>query len=136
MKLENFTPAGNQVLAKVRYYSDTESGLIHKIEPERDMFAEIVAIGPTVEKAKVGQFVMFADVALIHFPFEHEGDEITCVLTNEFQIIGYYKPDKGEDRIFVPQDPEAAKRLPDRKIQVVGEDALGQWADDNNDLLN
>lgn len=135
MRLKNFTPAGNQVLAQVRYYNNTENGLIQKLEPERDMFAEIVAVGPTVEKAKVGDFVMFSDVALIHFPFEDGPDIITCVLTNEFQIIGYYTPDKDENRIFVPDSPKREKSK-DSGIQVVGSDAMGQWGDQNSDLLN
>ena len=106
MRLKNFTPSGNQVLAKVKFYNSTESGIIVTTNPEKDMFAEVVAVGPLVKGTKVGDYVMFGDVAVIHLPFEtSKKEEITCVLTSEFSILGYYAPDKDEDRIFVPVNP-------------------------------
>ena len=136
MRLKNFKPAGKQVLAKVKYYNTTASGIISNVRPEKDMFAEIVAVGPTVEEAKVGDLVMFGDVALLHLPFEDEvGAQTTCVMANEFAILAYYAKDSDENRIFVPQEPAKQGRQPEG-INVLGSDALGEWGTDNEDLLN
>lgn len=136
MRLKNFKPAGKQVLAKVKYYNTSASGIISNLKPEKDMFAEIVAVGPTVEEAKVGDLVMFGDVALLHLPFEDEtGTQVTCVMANEFAILAYYNKDSDENRIFVPEEPNRQSKEPEG-INVLGSGALGEWGTDNEDLLN
>lgn len=104
MRLVNFTPSGNQVLAKVKFYNSTESGIILQ-NPEKDMFAEVLAVGPTTEGVKVGDHIMLGDVAVMHIPFDDKGKEITCILASAFHILGFYSPDKDETRIFVPVAP-------------------------------
>lgn len=137
MRLKNFQPAGNQVLAKVKFYNTSKSGLIHNLKEERDMFATVVAVGPQVERTKVGDVVMFGEVMVTQFPFEDGKEEILCILTNEFNILAYYTPDKDEDRIFVAEDPRGIESELPEGVQMVGPpNKLGEWASENSDLIN
>lgn len=134
MRAKNFTPSGNQVLAQVKYYNSTESGIL-LAEPQKDMFAKLVSCGPQVEHFKPGDMVMFADVAVMHIKMEDEkGKQQEYVIAPMFHIVATYKPDKDEDRIFVPI-PEGESDLPDG-IEMLGNNPPGPFAKDNPGLMN
>jgi len=135
MRIKNFSPAGNQILAKVKYYNTSTTGIVHKLKPEKDMFAEVVAVGPAAEGVKVGDLVMFGDVALMHLPFDDENNnQVVCVLASSFNVLATYTKDKDETRIFVPEEPST--KTPADGIQVLGDGALGEWGANNEELLN
>jgi co-chaperonin GroES (HSP10) len=135
MRLKNFNPTKNQVLAKIKLYTTTPGGLLLQ-EPEHDLFAEVVAVGPTVESIKVGQLVMFGGTPGLQMPFEDEkGKGVHCILTNEFNVLATYTPDKDESRFFVPGNHVRQSEPNTAPTKVIGSDQLGEWGQANQDLL-
>ena len=130
MRLKNFEPSGHHILVEVRFYKTSLGGLLLN-KPEQDLFGKIVKAGPLVTEYSIGDLVLFGDVSLIRLPFE--GNKI-CVLATDFQIIAKYVPDKDEKRIFVISKSKTEQQ--DSGISMLGDGPLGEWAEENNELIN
>lgn len=137
MKVDRFTPAKNQVLVKMEFFNSSDGGILYK-EPRKDLFGTVMAVGPEVsDKTNIGDRVMFGDIAMLQLPFrDKDNKQILCVLAPEFQIMGYYKPLANQKKIFVPDDVVEEVETREGISLVGGDGRLGEWAQENEDLIN
>ena len=131
MKLENFHPAGNQVLAEVKYHKKSPGGILYQ-QPKQDMFAKILAVGNAVKSIEVGKFVMFQDAQMLQIPLTRGKERLVCVLTTEFNILATYTPSKGETRIFTADEEDEV--VEDNGIKIEG-DNMGEWAQEKPEIF-
>ena len=124
------------ILAKVKLHNTSKTGIIHNVEPDMDMFAEVLSVGEEATGITVGQFVMFrGGVPMLELPFEEDGEHFTAVLGSAYEVVATYKPDPGETRIFVPERKRVSSE--DKpNVKVHGSGALGEWANEKQDILS
>ena len=104
MRLDEYTPLGNDILVEVKEVEKTKAGVLLP-QPQRDRIMKVLKVGSVVDGCKPGDWVLIGPHGNgVELPFvDGDGVNVLTFQTGIHSIIGIYDKQDDEDKVFMSQ---------------------------------